>query len=446
MGPVLALVLARARARAGLWALVALGVAIATAVPMFAAASTVVASSGALEHALADLPAGRRSLTVSYNGDLAGPALVKADRAVRSEAARLSQVAPLRQVAFRRLSNGRGDEFTLAAADGLERAVRLRSGRLPSSCTPTRCEVVQVGRQPAPAVASLGLVIVGRVDRTNPLLLSGTFEPSAGAPILLGANTEQAAALQVLALFQRSWGWVTPLDLSLVRRLGVESYLSRENDVADALDRAAPGLVVTAPADVLRAEDDRARRSGSRFALLGGTSAALVLGLAVVAAVSVRPDHLAVIRLLRTRGGSRRRQAAFTAAEASWPCVAGAFVGAAVAYFVALLAWGRSVAGAGLSGGLLTAIVLTAVAAVAVSGVLRWLPNGDHRGPWRTVTAVALAMIAAAALGASRGTASVEPGAPADPLVSLLPVLTAVAGGLLAARSWPLIPRLLLVL
>ena len=443
MGAIQALVLARARARIGMWALVALGVAIATAVPMFASASTVVASAGALEHGLADLPAGRRSVTVSYNGDLAGQDLAKADRAVRGQLRRLSGVAPVRQVAFRRMSDGRGAEFTLAAVDGLSQVVRLTSGRMPLACTPTRCEVVQVGRQPTPDTARIGVIVVGRAERTNPLLLSGTFDPGAGAPILLGASTGQIAALAVLDLFQHTWGWVAQVDVSLVRRVGVDKYLTRENDVADALSRAVPGLVVTAPADVLRAEDARAQRSGSRFALLGGTSAALVLGLAVVAAVSVRRDHLTVVRLLRTRGGTRRGRAAFTAAEATWPCLAGALLGGATAYLVAWRAWGQPVARAGLSGGLLTAAILTAVAALVVAGVLRWVPATDERGPWRTVTTVAVATAAAAALGASRGDANVEPGAPADPLVSLLPVLTAVAGGLLAARCWPVIPRVL---
>lgn len=443
MGAIGALVLARARARAGMWALVALGVAIATAVPMLASASTVVASAGALEHGLAELPAGRRSVTVSYNGDLVGQDLAKADRAVRDQLRGLSSVAPLRQVAFRRMSDLQGGEFTLAAVDGLAQAVHLTSGRMPSSCTPTRCEVVQVGRQPKPATARIGVVVVGRAERTNPLLLSGTFDPGAGAPILLGANTQELTALAPLELFLHTWGWVAPVDASVVGRVGVDKYLTRENDAADSLNRAVPGLVLTAPGDVLRAEDVRARRSGSRFALLGGTSAALVLGLAVVAAVSVRRDHLAVVRLLRTRGGTRRRLAAFTAAEAIWPCLAGALVGAVTAYVVAWQAWGQPAAGAGLSGGLLTALILTVVAAVVVGSVLRWLPATDERGPWRTVTAVAVATIAAAALGASRGSANVDPGAPADPLVSLLPVLTAVAGGLLAARAWPVIFRVL---
>lgn len=182
MGVIGALVAARARARAGLWAIVASGVAAATAVPILAAASTSVAAAGALEHGLAELPAGRRSVVVSFTGALAGEQLARADAAVRRQLPRLSGVAPMRQVLLRPVSDGRGGQFTLAAVDGIGQAVRLTSGRLPVSCTPQRCEVVQLGRQLTPEVAQFGMVVVGRAERSNPLLLSGTSRRSRVRP------------------------------------------------------------------------------------------------------------------------------------------------------------------------------------------------------------------------------------------------------------------------
>jgi hypothetical protein len=440
---VLALIAARARAYAGQWALVALGVAIAAAVPVLSSASTRVASSGALEHAIAELPAGQRSVTVSYNGYLRGAELQGADQAVRTELRQLSTVSPLRQMVFRRLSDGHGSELTLGAADHLDRAVRLVSGHLPASCTPQRCEVVMVGAGGTPDTASLGVVVVGHVDRVNPFLLSGTFDPGLDAPLLLGANTEQMAASQILENFQRSWGWVTPLDLAIVGRLGVSDYLARGNDVGDELMRRLQGLIVTAPDDILRSEDERARRSGQRFGLLGGTSAALVLGLAVVAAVSTRWDHLAVIRLLLTRGATPGQLAGFTFAEATWPVLAGGLLGVGTAYVGALAVSGPDVAAAGLAGGAGTAALLTVAAAVAVGLTLRWSPAAGERAAWQMVTFGVAVTVGAALLAASRGAAAIQAGASTDPLVSLLPVLAALAGGLLAARCWPLLPRLL---
>jgi hypothetical protein len=442
LSAVLALIGSRARAYAGQWALVAVGVAIATSVPVLTSAGTRVASAGALEHGLAALPAGQSSLTVSDNGFLSATQLGAADAVVRRELGKLSEGAPLRQMVFRRLSNGRGTQLTLGAADNLSHAVRLVSGRLPTSCTPALCEVVQLGPGATPDTARLGVVVVGRVERANPLLLSGTFDPGTDAPLLLGANTEQMAASSILENFQRSWGWVAPVDLGLVRRLGVSDYLARSDDVAQLLfDK--PGLILTAPDDVLRAEDDRARRSGQRFALLGGTSAALVLGLAIVAAVSARRDHLAVIRLLLTRGATPAQLTGFSIAEALWPVLLGAAVGVAGAYLGALAFWDRTVAAAGLSGGLPTSALLAAIAAVVVGLTLRWAPATGERAAWHGVTVAAAATIVAALLAASRGTTGVETGASPDALVTLLPVLTALAGGLIAARCWPLVPRVL---
>src|SRR5205807_1945308 len=111
--------------------------------------------------------------------------------------------------------------------------------------------------------------------------------------------------IAALALFQRAYGWVTPVDLDRVRQLGVAGYLARSARVPDA-ERWRPGLVLTAPDDVLRAEDSRAHRSAGRFALLGGAAVALLLGFAVIGAIGLRRDHGAVAVLLRRRVPARR--------------------------------------------------------------------------------------------------------------------------------------------
>lgn len=442
MGALWSLVVARARAHASGWALVAVGVALATAVPVLTAASNQVASAGALEHGLADLPVGRRSVTISYNGLLAGAQLETADQAARGQLRRLSRVAALRQVVFRRLSNPEGAQLTLGAVDGLSRAVRLTSGRLPSSCEPKRCEVVQVGRRPSPSVSFLGVVIVGRVERTNPLVLSGTFDPGTDAPVLLAADTERVAALEVLQVFQRSWGWVTAIDLALVGRLGVDGYLARESDVSDVLFRRLEGLIVTAPDDILRSQDSRARRSASRFALLGGTSAALVLGLAVVGAVGARRDHLNVVRLLRTRGARKSQLRLFSSVEASWPVLVGATAGPAAAYLGSALLWGWPVAAAGVTGGAEVAASLATAAALTIVVVLRWTPQTGERGAWWALGVAAAGIVAATALAGARGSTQAIPSGRADPLVALLPMLAALAAGLVAACGWPLLARI----
>src|SRR5205085_12181420 len=71
---------------------------------------------------------------------------------------------PLRAVELRQTSID-GKLFNLGAADRLSQWVRLRSGRFPHGCVPSRCEVVQVaGSGPLPDVPQLRLRRVGVGD------------------------------------------------------------------------------------------------------------------------------------------------------------------------------------------------------------------------------------------------------------------------------------------
>src|SRR5213078_881645 len=188
-----------------------------------------------------------------------------------------------------------GGTYFFGAAENLPGTVRVTEGRPPASCTPQRCEVVIVGDGTPRIDPALGLVVVGRATRTDPLLLTGTFDPGHDAPLLLADGVGAAAGLAALAAFPRSYGWVTPIDLDRVGRLGVAGYLARSAHVGDDLRRWRSGLALTAPDDVLRAEDARAQRSARRFTLLGGAATALLLGFAAIGAIGLRRDHGAVV-------------------------------------------------------------------------------------------------------------------------------------------------------
>ena len=440
MGPVGDLVRARARHRPAGAVLVALGVLLAAALPVAAAATGRLVSSAALEHGLQALDPGRRSVTVSINGLLDRADLALADRAVRDQLGRLAGEPPRRQVVFRRISDGRGVDFVLGGTDDLPGAVRLTEGRLPRGCTPTRCEVVAVGAAARPG-PDLGLVVVGRAVRTDPLLLSGTFDPGPGVPLLIADGVTDVARLDSLSLFQRTYGWVAPIDLERVRRDGVPTYLRASTDVGDQLWRRLNGLIVTAPDDVLKSEDDRAAGSGERFALLGALGVVLALGLAVVGAVGVRRDHLAAVRTLWLRGASRRVLATFTLGEAAWPVLLGAVLGPLLALGVAALAaaaTGSPVAptlGTGLAGGAPFLVVLVPLAIALVAGTLRLQPGGGERAAWHGVELAVAVLAGAALLLVARGGTGVSgEGDAAGTLLVALPVLVVCAGALLAAR------------
>ncbi len=444
------LVWARFRHRPGSWLVVILGVAVAVAMPVLAAASAVVVSAAALAHGVAELPAGQRSLIVSYPGVSILPSeLDPMDQHVAHSLAQLSSGPLTRQVLFRRLADGHGGTYFLGAADDLAQHVRLESGRLPASCTPTRCEVLDVGPGAAPRLdPSLGLVVVGTGIRTDPLLLTGTFDPGHDAPLLLADGVQKVAALDSLDQFQRSYGWAAPLDLDRVQALGVDDYLARSAAVSAELGAWKAGLVLTAPDDVIRSEQARAQLSSRRFALLAGSAIALLLGFAVIAAVGRRRDHGQLVDLMRQRGATRRTVLTLTAVEAVVPVLLATVLGLLVGWVAALVVGARaglpaaSTAADALGRALPQVLVSALLAAIVVALTLGWSDRIAQRAAWRVVDAVIVVALVMAVLAASRGAVSAgELGTGSDPLLLTLPVLAVLAGGLLAGRIWPWLAR-----
>jgi hypothetical protein len=432
---------ARLRYRPASWLLVALGMAGATVLPVLTRNSSTIVAAQALRHGIAALPAGQRSLTVSVNGLVLAPdELATVDRQARGRLSGLSAQPARRELLYRTLADAAGGTFALGAADDLAGAVRLTGGRLPGSCRPDRCEVLVVGAGTPTLDPALGLVPVGRATRTDALLLAGTFDPGNDKPLLLVDGVEAGSRIAALSAFQRTYGWVAPLDLDRVRQLGVAGYLARSARAPDDPAQWRPGLSLTAPDDVLRAEDARARRSAGRFALLSGAGTALLLGFAVIGAIGLRRDHAAVVDLLRRRGGARSGMMLLTAVQSGVPVLAGTVAGLVIAGTVA----GLRAAGAGLPGyaaardaaaGSAVPVLVGALAAAAVVAATLSARGGSSAATVRrAVDLTVLAGVGAAALALSRG--SVTAGE-ADPLLLALPVIGVVCGGLAAGRVWP---------
>lgn len=445
MALTLSLAWARLRYRPARWLLVCAGVATATVLPVAAQGSSSVVAAQALRHGVAELDPGQRSLIVSYpDVRLPSDRLAAMDRQVRAGLAGLASGPVRAQLLFRRIADGSGGSYFLGAAEDLTSAVRITSGRAPTSCTPQRCEVVALGGEAPPLDPALGLVVVGQAVRTDPLLLTGTFDPGHDAPLLLADGVDRAGQLASLEVFQRSYGWVTPIDLDRVGTLGVTAYLARSAQAHDDLWRYAPGLVLTAPDDVLHAEDARAQRSARRFTLLAGAGTALLLGFAAIGAIGLRRDQEAVTSLLRRRGARRLTTGTLTALESAVPVgvgtVLGLLVGGALAawraHAAALPAWAGAVSAVGRA---VLPVLVGALVAVAVVAVTRaWPSSTSSRSAWRAVDLTVLAGLAVAALALARGSVSANAlDERSDPLLLALPVIAVVCGGLLVGRAWP---------
>lgn len=442
MAAIAALAWARLRYRPLRWLLVGVGVALATALPVLSQASAHTVASRAVAYGVAQLDPGQRSLIASISGIALPPSQLAAmDATARRQLGTLSDVPPRPEMLLHRLADRSGADYLFGAADDLASGVRVTSGRLPESCTPTRCEVVIVGNGSPDLQPALGLVIVGRGVITDPLLLSGPLAPGHDAPLAVANGTSAAAQLDSLSEFQRQYAWVAPVDLDRVRTLGVPAYLERSAHVDDNLARAFNGMQLTAPDAVLSSQQARADLSTRRFALLSGSAIALLLGFAVIGAIGLRRDDAVAAVLLRRRGVGRIRIVALTMLESAVPVaigtIAGLVVGGAVA---AALSVGDRTSGAFAAlGDTWPLIVIGAVISwVLVVAVRSWSAGSRVSVVWRVVEAVIVAGIAVAGLALARGRVSATAlDSGTDPLLVSLPIIAVVCGGLVIGRVWP---------
>ncbi|MDT4997594.1 MAG: hypothetical protein QOD45_1662, partial [Pseudonocardiales bacterium] len=448
----LSIALAQLRHHRSRWALLALGIALVVAVPVVSAGLAHSVSAQTVRRTIAGLDVSDRTLLVSQELDssLRRGSAHDNDVAVRAALAELTSAPVLRELLFRQLTVG-GSSFFLGAVDDLPGVVRLTSGRLPKSCTPQRCEVVALGPAASTAlrsaVTSLGVEVVGQVQRTNPVVVSGHLDPGS-TPVLLGDSTDALSALAALELFARHYAWVSTVDTHRVVELGVPAYIRRGADLDQLLSTTVGGTTLFRPDEQLLAAQDRADTSARRFGLLGGFAAVLLLGFAVVAAVSLRAETQTLVRVLKRRGASLGQVAAVTVSAAVVITVVGAVAGLAgggvgAAFLAAGTAHGPGGAAlAAISSALITACLLTLAGAAVVVAVLVW-PPAEARGVWRTVDVLALAGLGAAVLASDRGSATAESLAGrTDPIVIALPVLAALVAGLVAARLWQPAARL----
>ena len=435
---------ARIRHRPARWMLIALGVAAATVLPVSAESSGTVVAAQALRHGLETLPVGDRSLSVIQSGLRETPErIAQLDRAARHGLAELASGPVRRQMLTRSISDGAGGSFYFAGADGLPALVRLTDGRLPASCTPTRCEVIAVGTGNLPRLdPAFGIVIVGRAVRTDPLLFAGSFEPGDGAPLLIADGVVNAAQLEYLSAFQRSYAWVKPVDLDRVNALGVDAYLARSAQASIELYGAR--LTLTAPDEILRAQAARAQGSARRFALLGGAATALLLGFAVIGAIGLRRDHGQTVDLLRRRGAGRASVAALLVITAGVPVLAGAVLGALAGGVLAAVAAGRAGLAPWTSSlhalGQAAPVIGIGTAAAGVVVALTLSVVGANRSAWRAADLTVAVGLLVGALALARGAITAESVAGGtDPLLLALPVIVVICGGLLVGRAWPVL-------
>jgi hypothetical protein len=452
--------LARVRlaSRVGRALLLGIGVAAGAAVLALVLGGSLVAQDRSVARALGRVPAADRTLTVSY-ADLGVPRRGVDRRAleplVRDVLARLEAGEPTRVVQYKLLRIG-GTLVNLAAIDGVRKWVRLQSGRLPRTCSSSRCEVIRLGGTgPLPSVPGIRLVEVGEGNLTSPVpfgqlpgaaaRLGESFAPEHTPPFVVAEGFDQLSDLEALRSLYRTYAWVLPLSPESVHPWEIDALTVEVTRARTALTARSLNLDLVAPVEELTAARETGRVAGRRLLLMGGQAAALLLAFAVLAAVSLRRDVHAAWQRLRWFGGRRWQLALLSAAETAAVTVTGTVIGwAAGAGVTALIADGAGsppkeilehsvLAGTGIGAAAVLAGAATVVLLLALRGPAVPLAGRSLS----TVDVAALGALVAILLSLARGTAdpralSAEHGT--GTLLLLLPGLVTFVAAVACAR------------
>jgi len=439
--------------------LAALGIAAGAAALAAVLGAGEVAQDQSLARALHRLPAEQRVVRGSWFGSAVGQTgFRRLDASVRRTFRGIGSDRPIRSVIYRQ-TDVAGHGFNLGAADNLSRWVRLRSGRLPRVCEPSRCEVVQVGGTgPIPRAPGLHLVRVGYAELASkvPFLqlapygraaedITGFIPESKRPPFLLTGDVAGASGIPLLKPIWRSYAWIFPLRSRDVHPWGLDDLSRRIDRARSTLGARSIYFDVADPVAYLAPAVSANRVTSRRLLLVGGQAAALLLAFVVLVAAGGRTEA-ALTRARLARFGARR-----------WQIVLLAVVEAVVVGGLAtLLGWGigsglgaliAGNAGAPVGGvlahsvvsaaGVWSALALAAAAAVVLLLALHSPVVQVSRFTVSPLDLAAVGALAAIALALARGSADANELANeggTGVLLFLLPALIAFVAAVVAVR------------
>jgi hypothetical protein len=289
-------------------ALVAAGIAVGAAVLAMTAVGSASVQDRAVQRALAQLAPSDRAIQAVWSGVPAQSSLSfrQLDGLARRTVTPILGQEPFAVAVFRQATWG-GAFVNLGAVDGLRRWITLQSGRLPRTCTPDDCELIQIGGAPAQPRLPF-LHVVGRATFASGAPLQ-TYFGSGGKrpPILLadGVLPFQRTPLPDAPLIARTYGWIVPVDPRAIHDWQLARLDTRLGRAQQTLERRSDIFTVAAPTDTMQSIRATSRVAAQRLLILGGDAAVLLLGFAILASTRLRRDQQAVRERLTWSGASR---------------------------------------------------------------------------------------------------------------------------------------------
>ena len=454
----LGLVAARLRGGGNRLLLVAIGVIAGAAVLAAVLAGRLVMQDRALAEATAQLAPGDRQVQVTWSG--ATNDFVRLDAFVVPTIRALTGNRPAAAMLFREASVQRR-LVNLRAADDLGRWVNLVSGRLPTICRPSHCEVLRLeGKGPIPSTKVLRLIEVGRAvlkpgtpfapfvlptPPTEMVARAVRYHTPQPSPVVIANGVAGLSQTPELETFYRSYAWFVPIGTGDVHPWEIDAFQSRVQRLSAQIEASSDDFQVTAPTEALTSAAGSSRAAARRLLLLGGEGGALLLAFTILAAAALRREASDARRRLTWFGARRWQVELFTLAESTALAALGTLIGwalgGAVAAFVAARAGspaGDVVTHALLSrGGILAALGVAIVAGLLLFATVRAPAVQVSRLAFTPLDAAALGAVAAVLVGWARGSVDVQQLASSggtSAFLLLVPALIVFAAAVLAAR------------
>ena len=289
-----------------------------------------------VSYSLSKLPAGEENITINSSQVIASAEQYHAaDRYLRSKLKSISDNPVRSEIIYRELSDPHNVHYYFGAIDNLSSSVQLVSGRYPEPCSATKCEVLQIGGNPAiqPRPSGFGLTVAGRGVIENNLLFSGTLGPPAGTSLLLGDGISGATTL-THSSFSATDGWVQKIDIKRINELGTDKFNSKVVALEDHLSLNFPSLIVTWPQDALSNASDQATAFSGKLILLKFAVITLLLAFFALIAIRHRRDHLHFRTSLSRIGTPKSTLSRELALEALIPIALGTFIAVVISLFL----------------------------------------------------------------------------------------------------------------
>jgi len=454
----LRLVGARLGAGGGRVALVAGGVIAGAALLAAVLGGRLVMQDRSLALATAQLAPGDRDVQVTWSGAI--DEFAHLDRFVSPRIEALTGQRPAAAMLFREASIQQR-LVNVRAANDLGQWVNVVSGRLPSRCVPSHCEVLRLqGTGPIPSTKSLNLIEVGRgtvkpgapigpfvlpAPPTEMVARAVRYHTPQPSPIVIANGVAGLSHNKELETFYRSYAWFLPIRGGDVHPWAIGAFQKELQRLTSEIEASSDSFQVTAPTDTLTAAAASSNAAARRLLLLGGEGGALLLAFTILAAAALRRDTGDARRRLTWFGARRWQVELFTLAEsaalAALGTLAGWVLGGAVAALIAARA--GSPAGEVVSHALLSrGGVLAAVGVALVAGSLLYLtvraPGVQFgRLAFTPLDAAAIGALAVVAVGWARGSIDAQQlagGGGTSTFLLLVPALVVFAVSVLAAR------------